>query len=524
MSYLKNKFNPTRIISDFRKVLGEDYVQLREGSKESSYFINLFPKNTKEIQQCLKIANKYKLPLFVSSTGKNWGYNTSFPTYDYYGFLILSRFKKIIEYNEQLGYVTIEPGVTFDQLYQFLKTNKSKLMVAATGASPNTSVVAHVLERGISKGPIGTPFYQTCGYEIVLPTGEILYTDHARFTNSRTKALSNNSFGPILNGLFTQSNFGVVTQMTIWLESKPKNAQIIFYYLKSDTKLPAFIDVIRTLKIEGIITGNLLLANRYRILASMTQYPWEKTRGKTPLPQDTFSRLTKKWDWKGEWYGEILLNTSYEGIAKEFLRVLRKKLRGVVKDTIVIDGEKAKKAQSMIQIISRSNKNDDLMMINNVFFESNMLGVPTTIPLRSLYWRKKIPLPDDLDPIRDKCGIFWINTEIPFIGSEVEKVNKVSTTLMLEYGFEPNISFNLLTDRIVVLVASILYDEEDAVQRKNAYRCYVALNKRLSKLGYYPYRINPFFRHVFPKSQGDYENVINIIKKSLDPNNILSPL
>jgi 4-cresol dehydrogenase (hydroxylating) len=75
-----------------------------------------------------------------------------------------------------------------------------------------------------------------------------LYTDHARFLNSQAKELSSNSFGPMLNGLFTQSNFGVITSMTLYLERSLEYTNIIYYYLKNNSQLPLFINTIRDLK------------------------------------------------------------------------------------------------------------------------------------------------------------------------------------------------------------------------------------------------------------------------------------
>ncbi len=521
MNNRNNIFDITKLHNEYKKILGDTHVHLNKTNSHSIF--TLHPKNKDEVQQCLKIANIYKLPLFIVSTGKNWGYNYSY-TYNpppQYGILILSRLNKIKKYNEGLGYVTIEPGVTFDQLYKFLQIKKSRLMMAATGASPHTSILAHALERGISKGAVGTSFHQTCGYEIILPNGEILYTDHARFLNSQAKELSSNSFGPMLNGLFTQSNFGVITSMTLYLERSLEYTNIIYYYLKNNSQLPLFINKIRDLKRKKIINGNSLLANKYRILTSMAQYPWEDVK-ETPLPPSSLAKLTKEWDWKGDWYGELALHSSHELIAKTQLSILKKELKNVVSGMVVLDEEKVIKSRAVMRVLDKQNNNE--MLLENLFFKSNLLGVPSNIPIRSLYWRKKIPIPQDLNPIRDKCGVYWINAEIPFIGKDVKKINAICSQLMLDFGFEPNIGFHLLTDHVVVLIASILFDDEDTNQRDNARKCYISLNKKLAKLGYYPYRINPFFRNIFPKSRGRYDWIIDSLKKALDPNNILSPI
>ena len=47
---------------------------------------------------------------------------------------------RIVEFSEELGYVTVEPGVTQAQLMDFLAEHKSKLWMDATGASPDCSL------------------------------------------------------------------------------------------------------------------------------------------------------------------------------------------------------------------------------------------------------------------------------------------------------------------------------------------------------------------------------------------------
>jgi 4-cresol dehydrogenase (hydroxylating) len=48
----------------------------------------------------------------------------------------LRRMDRIVDFSEELGYVTVEPGVTQAQLYAFLQDRGSKLWMDATGASP----------------------------------------------------------------------------------------------------------------------------------------------------------------------------------------------------------------------------------------------------------------------------------------------------------------------------------------------------------------------------------------------------
>src|SRR4029453_11349899 len=40
------------------------------------------PANRDEVQQCVRIANRFRVPLYPISTGKNWGYGSRVPPRD----------------------------------------------------------------------------------------------------------------------------------------------------------------------------------------------------------------------------------------------------------------------------------------------------------------------------------------------------------------------------------------------------------------------------------------------------------
>lgn len=49
-----------------------------------------------------------------------------------------------------------------------------------------------------------------CGMEVVLPTGEIVRTGMGALPDNNTWQLFPYGFGPYHDGIFTQSNFGIV--------------------------------------------------------------------------------------------------------------------------------------------------------------------------------------------------------------------------------------------------------------------------------------------------------------------------
>jgi hypothetical protein len=122
------------------------------------------------------------------SSGKNWGYGSSVPVTTSSVLLDLGRLNQIVDFSEELAYVTVEPGVTQGQLHEFLQARKSNLWLDATGAGPDCSLIGNVMERGFGHTPYGDHFAQVCGFEVVLPTGDMAQTGFARFPNSQTAA------------------------------------------------------------------------------------------------------------------------------------------------------------------------------------------------------------------------------------------------------------------------------------------------------------------------------------------------
>ena len=112
---------------------------------------------------------------------------------------------RIVDFNQDLAYVTVEPGVTQAQLYQFLQERKAGLWMDATGSSPDSSLIGNTVERGFGHTPYGDHFANSCAYEVVLPSGDVVETGFARYSNAQAAEAYRWGSGPVLDGLFTQS-------------------------------------------------------------------------------------------------------------------------------------------------------------------------------------------------------------------------------------------------------------------------------------------------------------------------------
>ena len=158
-------------------VIEHPYAQARYGPCTISTSHNIpaaiAPLSDEEVMECVKIANQFRIPLYPISTGNNWGYGSANPTCDNCVIVDLSQMNKILELDPELGVVTLQPGVTQQQLYEYLSRNKLPYMVPVTGAGPSCSLLGNALERGYGITPHSDHFSAVTHLEAVLADGSL---------------------------------------------------------------------------------------------------------------------------------------------------------------------------------------------------------------------------------------------------------------------------------------------------------------------------------------------------------------
>lgn len=518
-------------VRDFCGIVGSEHVtnearELREvatATFETQHVVRLVirPANRQEVQACIKIANQYRIPLYPISSGKNWGYGSRVPASDANIVMDLRRMNEIVDYNEDLAYVTVGPGVTQRQLHDFLREKGFKLWMDATGSSPECSLIGNAVERGFGHTPYGDHFANVCGLEVVLPTGECIETGFSRFPGAPTGPLYRWGVGPAVDGIFSQSNFGIVTRMTVWLMPAPESFEAFFFRCDDDHGLADVINALRPLRLSGTLRSAVHIGNDYKVLNGIQQYPWEATGGETPLIPNAMQRFRKEMQF-GAWNGSGGLYGTRAQVA-EAKRLLRRELKGKVTRLQFLNDRKldlASKFAGAYRFFTGWDLRAALELVRPVY--GLLKGLPTEKPLASAYWRKRTSAPPDPNPDRDGCGLLWCAPVAPLDGAHAQRLSNIVCDTVLAHGFEPMISLSLVTERALTCVVSICYDRSVAGEDTRAMSCYRDLRAKLTEAGYYSYRLG--IQSMEEMSQGDsYGTFLGNLKSSLDPNNILAP-
>jgi len=211
------------------------------------------PTQVEQVQQVVRIANKYKIPLYAISTGRNLGYGGSAPNLSGSVVVDLKRMKRILEVNTREGYMIVEPGVSFIELHRYFEENKIDYVPSAPGPGWG-SPIGNALDRGAGF-PYGDNFAAIKGLEVVLANGEVMRTGRGALQDAKLWPIYKYGLGPELIGLFLQSNFGIVTKACFWIEPKSEVGQGFSISSFNDADLDPMLDALSQLEFQHIISG-----------------------------------------------------------------------------------------------------------------------------------------------------------------------------------------------------------------------------------------------------------------------------
>jgi hypothetical protein len=215
------------------------------------------PVTVEQVQAIMRTANQYKIPVYPISTGRNLAYGGSAPVYSGSVVLDLKRMNKVLEVNERNAYALVEPGVSYFDLYEHI--TKAKLDVWIDPPDPGWgSVIGNALDGGggWTAYPFRDHFGAHCGMEIVLADGEVVRTGMGALPNSKSWQHSRWGYGAWVDGLFRQSNMGVVTKMGFYLMPRPETLWMSTVTATRDDAIVPMLDALNLLENQHVVNGS----------------------------------------------------------------------------------------------------------------------------------------------------------------------------------------------------------------------------------------------------------------------------
>lgn len=530
-------------IDRIKAVVGEAHVltspqEVERHSRDTSMWRRLCaaaitPGSAEEVAQVVRIASEFELPVWPYSKGKNWGYGATMGLQEGALILILERMNRIIEVNEELAYAVIEPGVTQKQLNDHLKDRHPKLWADCTDSTTEGSVIGNALERGVGYTPYWDHFGHLCGLEVVLASGEVVRTG-AGPKNSLTWHTYKWGSGPYIEGLFSQSNFGIVTKAGIWLLPAPEGFSCFMCEIEEEGDLPAAVDAVRRLALNRVLQGNVHLVNDIMFMAQMMQYPYELLDGRTYLSDETRADLRKRlkiapWTLSGGIYGtpeQVRVNRRL--IKRELSRCgrvafLNDRSFGILQRLVGIwkRHPNSPLLSPLLRALTGSSR-EKLEVVPHIY--PILKGIPGDFIVGFAYFKSHGPRPTrDIDPARDGAGLIWLAVVSPLTGRHTGELVRLCEPVFHRHGLDWSCAFIMVNPRSILGLIEIFYDKTDPDECARAQALYDELAAVTLQAGYPQYRTSIAYGERLMEAAPEFQRMMNAMKAAVDPNHIIAP-
>ncbi len=429
------------------------------------------PKNTAEVQELVRFANKTLTPLIPSSSGIHF---TGSTLASQGGVIVdLSGMNKILEIDTKNRKVKIEPGVTWHQLQDAL-IKHDQIPLNPLFPHSRTSALTSSLERApmlIPKYEYGDPVLTM---QVVLPGGDIFKTGTASddHTDGAYPEGPGIDFFRFFQG--AQGTMGIVTWLNIKTEFRPEHQKTFF------TPFNTTGDAAKAIyKIQRKHVGNeCFLLNNFMLASLICEdYP------------DSFEKLID----------ELPPYTLILVIAGAPRRPLER-----------IEYEE----KALMEIASDLNFNPSRTVAGLSGLETIITGKLRNLPVQKPYWKNRYK--------NSTQDIFFITT--------MDCVQK-HTDMALAYSASCGLNIKRLgvymqpleRGRACHLCFSLPCDLENSKEKEAVRNIFLSLSDKLIREGAFftrPY--GPWADMVYRHSTG-YTTALKKLKQVFDPNNILNP-
>jgi 4-cresol dehydrogenase (hydroxylating) len=453
----------------------------------------ILPATVNQVQELVRAAGRVGASLWTVSQGRNLAYGGAAPVDPDCVVLDLSRMSAVKSVDVDECYAVVEPGVSFFGLFEHLRAMGAPMMMSVPDLGYG-SVLGNALERGFGYTALGDHANSLCGFEVVLPNGELVRTGMGALAGSSTTHLYKPGFGPSLDGLFYQSNLGIVVSVGVWLAPRPAAIASCLVPAPDPAQLVTLVDNLRPLMLDRTIDSVVIVGNVLALAAHRTSRA-QISPASGPLPVPALRGIAAKmgvgyWNAKFGLYG-----------------------RPEVVDAKVGAVRAAVGAAGLDLIVARYAGDVAPGAVHPK--DRGQLGIPSGDAIAMAAWRGGA-VPAHID--------FSLLT--PTTGAAAQRVFDLVRAEIEAAGLD-HVGGLTMFGRHAVMLSLLSFDRSDPDDCARIDALFARLLQRSAEAGVAPYRAHIRFMDqvaaVYDFGGSAERRVVTAIKRALDPGDVLSP-
>jgi FAD/FMN-containing dehydrogenase len=514
----RSRFNTA--IDELRRILGPQHVAINDKPLDDGWYLEhpnthdafhlldpndtvssaaAYPGSTEEVSSVVKWANEYEIPLWPISMGRNLGYGGAAPRVR--GSIVLDlgkRMNQVLNIDGEQCSCLVEPGVSYYRLYEEVQKTGHPLWIDPPDLGGG-SVLGNAVDRGVGYTPMGDHFANHCGFEVVLPTGDVIRTGMGALpgpngSDNPTWQSFQYGYGPYIDGIFTQSNFGIVTKMGLWLMPKTEHLTYMATFPRDDD-FEEIIEIIRSLMVNKVLGNVPQLRHVIQELAVSGKNREEFYRGKGQIPREVIREHAKKLacgDCSWVFYGTLYGSTQKQ--IQETLGIVKKAF-GAIQGTRFLFPE-------------------DVPADHYLHSRVNVCsGVPEIRELEWLNWKK------------NGAHLFF-SPICPTKKRDARKITDIAIRVHEEFGLDLFPTF-CIAPREMHLIVNIVYDKSNPDEKRRSVAAIRKMINECAEAGYGEYRTHILLADQVANTYSWNNQALlrfhENLKDSLDPKGILAP-
>lgn len=498
------------------------------------------PRSVREVVELVRQARAEGRKLYPVSTGMNWGYGSRSPVRAGCELVDLSGMVRIRNepgtapqadepalrpFSAANPVAVVEPGVSQGQLYAALQRHSPTLSFNVTGSAEASSLLGNALDRGV--GYLGPRREDVFGLEVVTGQGEVLRTGFRRLGDDSVLAHTHPyGLGPLVDGLFFQGNFGIVTSACFRLVPRPPCRVAVSLALRRSEDLAALIDTLAALKREGVMSSVTHIGNKARTQASLMSGIAGYLAGHCGLGGAALDaqaaevlRRVAPYEW-----------ASLGGVAgtraqvRAALAEVRARLGRLARITVVDDAklDLGYRLLHPLRFLPFARANAAAIAAIRPL-HGLASGVPTDAAIDNLSWRFGAAGRPAAELDQTDCGLIFVNPALPMDGAFAARAVEAMQVVAARFQHALYLTLNIETPTSLVAVANLLFDRRSAEEVARAQRCAQALYDCIRALGLEVYRARADMMETVVRPDDPFWQLTRSLKSSLDPDDVIAP-